>query len=201
MNHPIARVALPVPLDKTFDYLIKPNTTPIIGGRVLVSFGRQRLVGIVVAIGHDSDFPIQQLKPIQQVLDNQPLWQPALFSLLKWASSYYQYPLGDALANAMPALLRKGREASTTPLKYWHLTETGRDQPLNGLKRAPKQAQILNLLRHGPLSHENLLTHDVSSTTLKTVEQKGWISEQQHQPQRQRHHEQQPQRRRPRQQP
>ncbi len=84
MTHPIARVALPVPLDKNFDYLIKPNTTPVIGGRVLVPFGRQRLVGIVIAIGNDSDFPIQQLKPIQQVLDNQPLWQPALFELLKW---------------------------------------------------------------------------------------------------------------------
>ncbi len=182
MTHPIARVALPVPLDKNFDYLIKPNTTPVIGGRVLVPFGRQRLVGIVIAIGNDSDFPIQQLKPIQQVLDNQPLWQPALFELLKWASSYYQYPLGDALANAMPALLRKGREASAATLKYWQLTDTGREQPLNGLKRAPKQAQILNLLRNGPLSHDSLLSHDVSSATLKAVMQKGWISEQQHQP-------------------
>ncbi|MCD9479771.1 primosomal protein N' [Photobacterium phosphoreum] len=182
MTHLIARVALPVPLDKNFDYLIKPNMPPVIGGRVLVPFGRQRLVGIVVAIGHDSDFPIQQLKPIQQVLDNQPLWQPALFGLLKWASSYYQYPLGDALANAMPALLRKGREASAATLKYWQLTDAGREQPLNGLKRAPKQAQILNLLRSGPLSHDSLLTHDVSSTTLKAVMQKGWITEQQQQP-------------------
>ncbi len=98
------------------------------------------------------------------------------------ASSYYQYPLGDALANAMPALLRKGREASAATLKYWQLTDTGREQPLNGLKRAPKQAQILNLLRNGSLSHDSLLSHDVSSATLKAVMQKGWISEQQHQP-------------------
>ncbi|PSV44254.1 primosomal protein N' [Photobacterium sp. GB-36] len=178
----IARVALPIPLDKTFDYLIKPNDLPIVGGRVQVPFGRQRLIGIVTALTNSSEFPIEQLKAIQKVIDKAPLWMPPLFDLLKWASQYYQYPLGDTLANAMPALLRKGREASQTTLKFWALTEAGKSQPLNGLTRAPKQAQILRLLQNGAVSHYALLSEEVSSTTLKTLANKGWIIEQQQQP-------------------
>lgn len=177
----IARVALPVPLDKTFDYLIKSDDMPVIGGRVQVPFGRQRLIGIVTALTDHSDFPLEQLKPIQKVIDKAPLWMPPLFDLLKWASQYYQYPLGDTLANAMPALLRKGREASQATLKFWALTEAGKAQPLNGLTRAPKQAQLLRLLQNGSVSHDSLLNEEVSSATLKAVSNKGWIVEQQQQ--------------------
>ncbi|MDX1302612.1 primosomal protein N' [Photobacterium sp.] len=182
MTPKIAKVALPVPLDKAFDYLVKPGTFPVVGGRVRVPFGRQQLVGLVIALTDHSDFPLNQLKPLNTVIDTAPLWQPPLFSLLSWASSYYQYPLGDTLANAMPALLRKGRSASPATLKFWTLTEAGRDQPLTALKRAPRQAQVLNILRHGNTSHEALLAEEVSSATLKNLTEKGWIAEQQEKP-------------------
>ncbi|GAB6262724.1 primosomal protein N' [Photobacterium sp. R1] len=174
MTATIARVALPVPLDKTFDYLIPAGTQPVIGGRVRVPFGRQQLTGIVIALTDTSDFPLEQLKPLRAVLDSEPLWQPPLFQLLEWTSRYYQYPLGDTLANALPSALRKGRPANAE-IRFWQLTEKGKEQPLSALKRAPKQASILTLLRNGELSHEALLEEDVSSTTLKTLTEKGWI--------------------------
>lgn len=174
MTATIARVALPVPLDKTFDYLIPAGTQPVIGGRVRVPFGRQQLTGIVIALTDTSDFPLEQLKPLRAVLDSEPLWQPPLFQLLEWTSRYYQYPLGDTLANALPSALRKGRPANAE-IRFWQLTEKGKEQPLSALKRAPKQASILTLLRNGELSHEALLEEDVSNTTLKTLTEKGWI--------------------------
>ncbi|KDM90621.1 primosomal protein N' [Photobacterium galatheae] len=174
MTATIARVALPVPLDKTFDYLIPSGTQPVIGGRVQVPFGRQQLTGIVIALTDTSDFPLNQLKPIKAVLDSEPLWQPPLFQLLEWTSRYYQYPLGDTLANALPSALRKGRPANAE-IRFWKLTEKGKEQPLSALKRAPKQARILTLLRNGELSHEALLEEEVSSTTLKTLTEKGWV--------------------------
>ncbi|MGR5064531.1 primosomal protein N' [Photobacterium sp. DNB22_13_2] len=175
MTPNIARVALPVPLDKQFDYLVKPGQQPAIGGRVKVPFGRQQLVGIVMALTDSSDFPLNQLKPIYSVLDHSPLWEPSLFKLLNWASQYYQYPLGDTLANAMPTYLRKGREASPSTLKMWQLTDAGQNQPLSALKRAPRQVQALTMLRQGALSHEALLAEEVSSATLKALAEKGWI--------------------------
>ncbi|WP_415719948.1 primosomal protein N' [Photobacterium ganghwense] len=182
MTPNIARVALPVPLDKQFDYLIKPGQTPVVGGRVKVPFGRQHLVGIVMAISTESEWPVDQLKPLNSVLDGEPLWPSSLFNLLCWASRYYQYPLGDTLANAMPTLLRKGREASPASLKVWQLTPAGYEQPLSALTRAPRQVQVLNALRQGEVSHDALLAEDISTATLKTLSEKGWITASEQQP-------------------
>ncbi|MBF4860061.1 hypothetical protein HIK32_01000, partial [Cronobacter malonaticus] len=48
---PVARVALPVPLARTFDYLLPDAMTAAAGCRVRVPFGRQQRVGVVVAGG------------------------------------------------------------------------------------------------------------------------------------------------------
>ncbi len=177
MPYSIAHVALPVPLDRTFDYIIKPGQTPAIGGRVKVPFGRQRLIGIVVKLSNESEFDREKLKGIDAVLDNASLWPAHLYKLLNWSSTYYQYPLGDTLANAMPAWLRKGREASFAALKAWQITELGKNQDLNKLTRAPKQAKALNLVRHQQCSHEQMLEDEITAATLKAVADKGWIEE------------------------
>lgn len=177
MSYSIAHIALPVPLERTFDYLIKPGQTPTIGGRVKVPFGRQRLIGIVVKLSNKSEFSREKLKGIDAVLDNSSLWPPHLYKLLNWSSTYYQYPLGETLANAMPAWLRKGRDASFTALKAWQITELGKNQDLNKITRAPKQAKALNLVRHQQCSHEQMLEEEITAATLKAVADKGWIEE------------------------
>jgi primosomal protein N' (replication factor Y) len=50
----IIEVAIPVPLNKTFDYLCNDDVT--IGARVRVPFIRKKIVGIVLAIKDKSDF-------------------------------------------------------------------------------------------------------------------------------------------------
>ncbi|MCP3697311.1 MAG: primosomal protein N' [Aliivibrio sp.] len=177
MSYSIAHIALPVPLDRIFDYLIKPGQTPAIGGRVKVPFGRQRLIGVVVNLSNESEFSREKLKGIDAVIDNASLWPPHLYKLLNWGSTYYQYPLGETLANAMPAWLRKGREASFAALKAWQITELGKNQDLNKLTRAPKQAKALNLVRHQSCSHEQMLEEEITAATLKAVVDKGWIEE------------------------
>ncbi|WP_023604159.1 primosomal protein N' [Aliivibrio logei] len=177
MSYSIAHVSLPVPLDRTFDYLIKAGQHPVIGGRVKVPFGRQRLIGIVTKLSNDSEFAREKLKGLDSVLDSTSLWPPHLYKLLNWSSTYYQYPLGETLANAMPAWLRKGREASFAALKAWQITELGKNQDLNKLTRAPKQAKALNLVRHQQCSHEQMLEEDITAATLKAVVDKGWIEE------------------------
>ncbi len=183
MRPTIARVALPVPLDKQFDYLIPNYLFPIIGGRVSVPFGRQTLVGIVTELAQESEFSIDKLKPIKEVLDSQPVWPESLYTLLKWCSQFYQFPLGDTLANAMPSALRKGKPADFASCKEWCMTDRGRDQLMQGFGRAFKQAQVMNLLASGPVSHSFLLEEEVSSTTLKTLQEKGWIEVSENKPQ------------------
>ncbi|WP_332404597.1 primosomal protein N' [Vibrio metschnikovii] len=175
MRPTIARVALPVPLDKSFDYLIADGVCPVVGGRVSVPFGRQTLVGIVIALVSESDFPLHQLKSLHAVLDTQPLWPETLYGLLQWCSQYYHYPLGETLANAMPSALRKGKAAQFAVTKEWRLTEQGRNQLLQGFGRAIKQAKVMQLLQAGPVSHQTMLDEAVSSSTLNTLLDKQWI--------------------------
>jgi primosomal protein N' (replication factor Y) len=175
MRPTIARVALPVPLDKQFDYLIPPHLFPIIGGRVSVPFGPRTKVGIVTAMVNESEFSRDQLKPIKGVLDTQPVWSDELYSLLQWCSQFYQYPLGDTLFNAMPTALRKGKEADFSALVEWQLTPEGRNQLMQGFSRAPKQAQVMHMLEQGPVAHQALLDQDISSAVLKTLSEKGWV--------------------------
>ncbi|WP_406732490.1 primosomal protein N' [Vibrio scophthalmi] len=175
MRPTIARVALPVPLDKQFDYLIPSHLFPIIGGRVAVPFGRQSLIGIVTELTNQSQFTQSQLKPIKQVLDQQPVWPESLYQLLKWCSLFYQHPLGETLANAMPSALRKGKAADFSTLVEWQLTEQGKNQLMQGLGRAVKQEQAMRALQYGAASHQQLLDQDINSTVLKTLLEKGWV--------------------------
>lgn len=107
MRPSIARVALPLPLDKQFDYVIPGHLFPVIGGRVSVPFGRQTLVGVVTAMVNHSDFPKEQLKPIKAVLDAQPVWPEKLYSLLMWCSQFYQYLLGTLYTMLCQALCER----------------------------------------------------------------------------------------------
>ncbi|PMH46263.1 primosomal protein N' [Vibrio sp. 10N.286.49.B3] len=182
MRPSIARVALPVPLDKQFDYLIPNHLFPIIGGRVSVPFGRQTLVGIVTALVHESDFPITQLKPIKALLDLEPLWSDAVYGLLQWCSQFYQYPLGETFANALPSALRKGKAADFASIVEWQLTPMGQDQLMQGFGRAVKQAKVMHLLEDGPLPHQRFIDEDLSSI-LKTLQEKGWIESLEKKPQ------------------
>ncbi|WP_087023477.1 primosomal protein N' [Thaumasiovibrio subtropicus] len=172
----IARVALPVPLDRLFDYKLEDDQHPEVGTRVIVPFQRRELVGFVTELTEHSEF--KQLKGIKQVLDEAPLLPKTLFSLLQWASQFYQYPFGDTLSVALPSLLRKGEPASRKPTKQWHLTALGHEQnPTVIAKRAPKQAQVLGLLMQGSRAHSELLAEEVTSATLKTLAEKGWVKD------------------------
>ncbi|PRQ62541.1 primosomal protein N' [Vibrio sp. V01_P9A10T6] len=175
MRPTIARVALPVPLDKQFDYQIPSHLFPIVGGRVSVPFGRQTLVGIVTAIVSESEFSVDQLKPLKAVLDSQPVWPEKLYQLLLWCSQFYQYPLGDTLFNALPGALRKGKAADFSTLVEWQLTPSGRDQLMQGFGRAVKQAKVMAMLESGAVPHQLFIDEEVGSSVLKTLQEKGWI--------------------------
>ncbi|ASU23248.1 primosomal protein N' [Vibrio qinghaiensis] len=175
MRPTIARVALPVPLDKQFDYQIPSHLFPIVGGRVSVPFGRQTLVGIVTAIVSESEFSVDQLKSLKAVLDSQPVWPEKLYQLLLWCSQFYQYPLGDTLFNALPGALRKGKAADFSTLVEWQLTPGGRDQLMQGFGRAVKQAKVMAMLESGAVPHQLFIDEEVGSSVLKTLQEKGWI--------------------------
>ena len=141
---PVVHVALPVPLARTFDYLLPDGGRVEAGCRVRVPFGKQQeRVGIVVAVSEESELPRGELKSVAEVLDTEPVYTPSVWKLLLWAAEYYHHPIGDVLFHALPIMLRQGKPASAAPLWYWFATEQGLAVDLNALKRSPKQQQAL----------------------------------------------------------
>ena len=152
-NQPrIIQVALPTPAGDWFDYL--PGRIPIQqflpGCRVRVSFGRQRLIGIVTDTKASSLIPPHQLKAIIELVDREPLLPAKLIQLIERAARYYHHPLGEVFATSLPKLLRQGRNLQHTALRYWQTTEAGRVIDLQNLSRAPKQSRCLEILRENP---------------------------------------------------
>lgn len=135
---PIAHVALPVPLPRTFDYLLPEGMTVKAGCRVRVPFGKQQeRIGIVVSVSDASELPLNELKAVVEVLDSEPVFTHSVWRLLLWAADYYHHPIGDVLFHALPILLRQGRPAANAPMWYWFATEQGQAVDLNSLKRSP----------------------------------------------------------------
>jgi len=145
----IVRIAVPVPLHSLFDYLL-PETAPQVPGvgcRVRVQFGRKAIVGMVMAVTHESSYPLAKLKPVLEVLDAEPVLPADLIKLLRWASGYYHHPLGDVIFGALPKRLREGAAAELKAESHWKLTDAGRAFTAADLKRAPKQAALLSYLQ------------------------------------------------------
>lgn len=116
----LLEVALPLPLFKNFHYLSEDFVPS--GVRVVVPFGRQKLVGIVLntqSITEDSLDPSIEYKEIEDLLDPLPLYPPKFFPFLEWIANYYQAPLGILLKIALPTGVFK------VPARRLYLTKEG----------------------------------------------------------------------------
>ena len=171
----IVRVALAVPLPRFFDYLYLPDLTPIVGGRVLVPFGSQKRVGIVVDLPASSDVAKEKLKPIIDVLDAESLFNSTTWDWLAWSANYYRAALGDVLFQALPVKLRHGESAVKNDRTFWRITELGKQALESGeLKRAKKQIEALNLLLTQDLEKGN---NEISSAIWSALKGKDYVEE------------------------
>lgn len=166
----IAHIALPVPLYQLYDYRL---TQPAeVGMRVKVPFGKRDAIGVIVSIDQQTDVPIECLKDISEIIDNEPLFTPAVWQLLKWAVSYYHFPIGEVIFHAMPVLLRQGKQASKTEIKQWQLTELGKNCDLKSLSRSYKQQLLLTSLKNKTFSE-----NDFSANIFHQLEKKQLIKQ------------------------
>ena len=143
----ILNVAVNVPLSRQFDYLpatAGAGTQP--GTRVLVPFGRRRQVGLVMDCSANATIAADKLKACIEVLDDKPLLREADLWLIRFTSNYYQHPIGEVAAAALPPRLRQGKSLHQQ-VDMITATAAGQQADLEGLaKRAPKQAELLQIL-------------------------------------------------------
>ncbi len=170
----ILEVAVPSPLFRRFDYRAPANAGAQPGMRVVVPFGKRKVVGVVLAVRDHTEVPDARLKTATALPDAIPVLDAELMQLLNWAARYYHHPIGDALATALPVLLRKPEPPPEPDRKHWRLTDTGREQSPDTLGRAVRQAQVLSELAGHPqgLARDAL---QAPRSVLTALEEKGWI--------------------------
>ena len=144
-----ADIALPVPLDKTFTYIVPPELADAakLGCRALVPFGRKHGTGIVVRLLGETKVP--NLKPIRDILDAQPTFSDEMLKLTRWIADYYFASWGEVLKAAAP------RGFAAESKRIVRLIQV--DGVPNTSKRSSKQQQIIDALtRSGALSVRHL---------------------------------------------
>ncbi|GIX32448.1 MAG: primosomal protein N' [Lysobacterales bacterium] len=143
-------MALPRPLDTLYDYTAPDPSADWIGCRVRVPFGRQRPIGVVVAIG-PPEVAETGLQPILERIDSEPILAPTDLETLSWLARYHHHPLGEVLADALPPPVRPA-PASRSPESRLVLSEDPR-----GPVRGRSLARLVALLRErGSLSRAEL---------------------------------------------
>ena len=108
-----ADVLLPVPIPQNFTYRVpfEHNDHIGIGYRVIVQFGRKKiLTGIVVQL-HNSPPENYQAKYIIDILDNHPVLNEKQISFFRWMASYYMCTPGEVLNVGMPSGLKLSSES------------------------------------------------------------------------------------------
>ena len=174
MSNQIVKVALPVPLRQCFDYLSHGRIS--IGTRVKVPFGKQKKVGIV--LGYGSELSADALRPVEEQLDQTPLLSPAMLALLTWCADYYQAPIGEQIFTALPKKIRTGASIQPDTEIVWEIGSNWPKDPLTQLKRAPKQAGLVEqlLAADGRLAEKEITSLSSYKGALRSLQEKKWIS-------------------------
>jgi len=172
----ILRVALDVPLPKLFDYRAEDASRADIGCRVLVPFGKKRLVGLIVELATDSEVPASRLRAAERILREVVPLKREWMELAKFCSSYYQRPLGEVVAVALPPRIRSARPISDAPSAY-ALTPSGTEALAAMPARRRRLRALLTLLAQGPASESDLAAQAGGSRgPLKRSIEAGWVA-------------------------
>ncbi|HHJ13349.1 MAG TPA: primosomal protein N' [Gammaproteobacteria bacterium] len=169
----IVEVAVPSPLYRRFDYRVDRPELARPGMRVEVPFGKRRVVGIILACLEHSDVPEARLR-MARLLDQEPVLDARLLELLRFAARYYQHPVGEAMACALPVALRRPGPLPDLRPPRWRLTDAGRQAAAEPPPRAPRQVRVLRALAAQPagLPRPEL---DVPASVLRRLAERGWI--------------------------
>lgn len=173
----LAEVAVSVPVFGTFHYRVNPEMEAGIepGFRVLVPFGRRRVTGYVMdrpRMADVSGLPAR-LKEIISPLDDAPLFGPGLVPFFRFIARYYHYPIGQLVAEALPAGLNVASQKTVS------LTQAGTgvlDQSgFEHMRLTEAETALLGRLQK-PVSLARLTKKDAGVLKLlKRFESMGWV--------------------------
>ena len=177
MTSPVLRVALDVPLPRGFDYLAPGAQESDVGRRVCVPFGRGEKIGVILEMLAASELPPEKLKPVRDILRDMPPLPPDWLALADFCSGYYQHPVGEVMALALPPALRRRNVLPRLPDRnLFRITEEGR-RALPSLMQRSIAARLLAALEsNGAMTRDELRAISAAAAKqLPDLLEKGWL--------------------------
>ena len=176
----VAKILTELALDREFDYLIPGELLARvrIGSVVWVPFGRRRARGFVVGLADKSAFP--NLKAIESVTGDLPLFDEQMLRLARWIADYYAAPFESAIAAVLPAAVRRDGAKFKEQL-IAAVREDAAPSPEDEAalaKKSPKQAAAWAALKARREATAAALAEEtgVSLQGLRSLEKKGWLA-------------------------
>jgi primosomal protein N' (replication factor Y) len=120
-------VILPLALPGTFTYHVEGEYAEKIGPgkRVIVQFGRRKYYSAIIYRVHHNRPLEYKTKPLQTVLDDQPVINSFQLKLWEWIAQYYMCSLGEVYKASLPSGLKL--ESETKVVYQPSFDETGID--------------------------------------------------------------------------
>ena len=144
-----AEVILPLPLPGSYTYSIPKELEEkvVTGCRVSVPLGDRKLYTALVMSVHSNKPEGYKIKPIKELLDEEPVVTEKQLKLWEWISRYYLCSMGDIYKAAIPQGLKgefKPRTEQRVRLTPKCNDEKGINLILQSLSRAPRQRRLLD---------------------------------------------------------
>ncbi len=169
-----AKVLIDGPSELIFDYAIPAGLSALPGCRVRIPLRNKSATGTILSVGENGD-PGIRLKPIDSLIDPEPLVTPRLIALARWMAKYYGTPLEQIIRSLLPGAVRQETHSAKTR-QVAALVRMPEEEELERLsRRAPRQHTILQLLEaSGPMALTDLGGTSVRPS-VKALQQAGYV--------------------------
>ena len=168
----LVEVAVPIPLRQALTYEVPAAFAPLArpGARVRVPVGKRKLTGVILAIPEAPPEGVE-LRPVDAVVDLEPILSAELLELGRFVADYYLAPVGEVFRAMLPLNLEPWGDR-----KVW-LTAQG----ALGTPRGAAEAGVIDALREaGRLSLADLqgrLGAEAAREAIGSLSRRGWLAQ------------------------
>ncbi len=169
-----AKVLIDGPSELIFDYAIPEGLFALPGCRVRVPLRNKSATGTILSVGENGD-PGFRLKPIDALIDPEPLVTANLIALAQWMAKYYGTPLEQIMRSLLPSAVRQETHSAKTRQVAVLANMPENDELEKLARRATRQHTILQLLEaSGPMAITDLGGASVRAS-VKALQQAGYV--------------------------
>ena len=163
-------ILLPLAFNDVFDYQ-SDNETLCRGQLVIVSFGKEELVGVVWKIGKSANIDIKKIKPIKQIL-SLPKLSPIMITFIQKTAEYNLAPLGLVLKMVL------GQKTNQLPKQKVTLYGLQiKNENLQGIRITTARKAVFDLMQDGKELEKEEIIRDtgVSSHIISAMIKSGFL--------------------------